>query len=74
VKLYDKIGALVVLVDEAMWPSNSLAGYRRILRVCRSLELSDVEQHRITSRLSYTHTDGIPYRWLAEKLAKGKQP
>jgi hypothetical protein len=73
VKLYDKIGALSVLVEEAMRPSNSIAGYRRILRVCRSLELSEAEQYRITAQLSYTRDDGKPYRWLEEKLAKGRK-
>lgn len=69
-----KIEAVLSLLSEALHEKCSVVRYRRVLKACKALELTDTERNRVTYLLSYTAEDGMLRYWLAEDLAKGKKP
>jgi hypothetical protein len=60
------------LMNEAMNSTHSVTGYKRVLTMCKRLDLSQ-EQTTLTLRLfEYVDNEGNPYSWLSKKL-EGKQ-
>lgn len=60
------------LMAEAMNERHTVTGYKRVLTMCKRLELSE-EQTILTLRLfAYVNEDGKPYPWLEQKLNGNK--
>lgn len=60
--------ALGQLISEARAEKGSKTSYRRLLRICSALSLSEAERNYLLSRLDYTDADGRPYPWLERAL------
>lgn len=65
----NKLEALLELMREARRDRASPTSYRRMLRVCRALELNAEDQKVILGYLDYVdRVSGEPHPWLARLL------
>ncbi len=62
-----KDDALIALLREAMGTTATKSGYKRSLRACKTLELSEPMKVRVLRELSYVRPDGTLYDWLTPK-------
>lgn len=62
-----KDDALVALLRDAMGNTATKSGYKRVLRACKTLELSHAMTVRVLSELAYARPDGTLYAWLKPK-------
>ena len=64
-----KDDALVALLRDATGATATKSGYKRVLRACKTLELSEPLKVRVLNELAYARPDGTLYDWLKPKLA-----
>lgn len=61
-----KIDAVLALIRDAQASRLSASSYRRVVRSCDSLGLSEADTDNVLSLLEYHSSPGIPSRWLTK--------
>lgn len=69
-----KDDALAALIRDAMGNTATKSGYKRVLRACKTLELSHATTVRVLNELAYARPDGTLYDWLVKKPSELQKP
>ena len=55
--------AIFVLLDDERFNRPSHSSYKRALRACNALSLTDDDRSKVLMYLDYLDGDGEPYKW-----------